>query len=150
MAIKHGCRRIGVITGPASRLVSKDLLEAAEDCLTSHPGRIEEVVHVTDGEENGLRAMGSLFKSKPDCILVTEPAFPGVWEYLAANSLRCPDDVFVIRHGKEKQGSWYPNRASINLESDSVKHGQIALQMLLKNSKDTVKVDSAIVIPNPA
>jgi DNA-binding LacI/PurR family transcriptional regulator len=149
MAVEYGCQRIGVITGPMNRLVSRDLLYSAEDCRGRHPEKIKAVVSYANIDEDGFKAMTALEKDKPDCILVTEPAFPGVWEYMLKNNLKCPEDIFIIRYGKEIQGRWYPNLAAVNLEIDSLEHGYASLQMLLENSKNTVKIDVKVVIPTP-
>jgi DNA-binding LacI/PurR family transcriptional regulator len=147
MAVDYGCQCIGVISGPMNRLVSKDLLHAAKDCKTHYSKKVKSVVSYANIDEDGFRAMTKLAQNKPDCILVTEPGFPGVWGYMMKNKLKCPEDVFVIRHGKEQAGRWYPNIAAVNLESDSSKHGKAALQMLLENSKNTVKIEVKAVVP---
>jgi DNA-binding LacI/PurR family transcriptional regulator len=147
MAIDYGCQRIGVVSGPMSRMISGDLLQAAEDCKALHPDQVESVSSYANMEEDGFQAMTELAPFKPDCILVTEPGFPGIWEYMTLNNLKCPEDIFVIRFGKEAEGLWYPNLATINLESNSLKHGVMALQMLLEDSKNVLKVEVEIVKP---
>ena len=147
MAAQHGCQRIGVITGPMNRLVSRDLLHAAEDCKSHHPEQIKSVVNYADIDEDGFKAMSELAQYKPDCILVTEPGFPGVWEYMMKNNLSCPEDIFIIRHGKEQEGRWYPNIAAVNLECDSLQHGRASLKMLLGNSKNIEKIELKAIIP---
>ncbi len=147
MAVEHGCQRIAVISGPMNRLVSRDLLHAAEDCKVHYPEKVKSVISYANIDEDGFRAMNKLSKHKPDCVLVTEPGFPGVWEYMMKNNLKCPEDIFIIRHGKEEKGRWYPNIAAVNLESDSAEHGKAALQMLLKNSKNVEKIELKAIIP---
>ena len=91
--------------------------------------------------ENGYPAMKRLEDFRPDCILMTDPAFSGVWEYMLEHSLKCPEDLFLIRYGREKNDHTLPGRAAIEVGGDSVRHGAAALQMLLKDSKDTIKLD---------
>jgi len=100
---------------------------------------------IEEPHENGYAAMKKLHTFHPDCILMTEPAFTGVWEYMTEYSLRCPDDLFLIRYGKEKKDQFCQGRAAIDLEFDSVLQGASALQMLLQNSKKTNKTDLQLI-----
>ena len=83
----------------------------------------------------------------PDCVLLTEPAFIGTMEYLHKHGMRCPEDVFVIRYGKEVNDDRYLNLAAVNVESDSIVLGRNALRMLIANSKDTLRFDMRLTIP---
>lgn len=138
MAVNYGCQRVGVISGPLNRLVSRDLLHAAEDCKTLYSEQIKSVVSYANIDEDGFKAMLELAKHKLDCILVSEPAFPGLWDYMMKNDLKSPDDIFIIRYGKEQNIYWFPNIATVNLEGNSFEQGRLALHMLLENSKNMI------------
>lgn len=141
-AFEYGCRRIAVITGPVKRFISRRLREAAEECCAEHDAKCRMI---EQPDENGYAAMEKLQSFQADCVLMTEPAFAGVWEYMTEHSLRCPENLFLIRYGKEKNDLFYKGRAAIDLESNSVIHGATALQMLLQNSKNTNRVSLELI-----
>ena len=141
-AIGYGCRKIALISGPKKRFISHRLREAVEECCADHDANCKMI---EEPHENGYAAMKKLQTFHPDCVLMTEPAFAGVWEYMMEHSLRCPDDLFLIRYGKEKKDQFCQGRAAIDLESNSVLHGASALQMLLQNSKNTNKIDIELI-----
>ena len=147
LATDYGCRRIGIISNSAKRLISMELFAAAEACRRSHSNAIENLLHITDPEENGYRAMEKMSSFRPDCVLLTEPAFIGAMEYLHKHGMRCPEDVFVIRYGKEANDDRYLNLAAVNVESDSIVLGRNALRMLIANSKDTLRFDMRLTVP---
>lgn len=64
---------------------------------------------------------------------------------MVENSLKCPDDIFLIRYGKESNDRTLAGRAAIELEINSEIHGRTALQMLLKNSKDQHQVNMKLI-----
>lgn len=137
-AMNRGCRKVALITGSGKFLISRTLLQAVQECSEEFNA---DFLHVEETSENGYTAMHKTIEFQPDCILLTEPAFAGVWEYMQEHHLRCPDDLFLIRYGKEKNDNNLAGRAAIDLESDSVIHGKTAIQMLLKNKKDIIKVE---------
>lgn len=147
LATDYGCRRIGIISNSEKRLISMELFAAAETCRRSHLNEIEDLIHITDPDEDGYAAMEKMSSFRPDCVLLTEPAFIGAMEYLHAHKLRCPEDVFVIRYGKETHDDRYLNMAAVNIESDSIVLGQNALQMLIANSKDTLRFEMKLSAP---
>jgi len=97
--------------------------------------------YADDPAENGYSAMIRLKEFRPDCVLLTEPAFAGAWEFMVEQHLKCPDDIFLIRYGKEHNDNSLAHRAAVDISGNSVIHGRTALQMLLKNRKDVIKVD---------
>ncbi len=148
MALDAGCRRIGIISNSVKRLISMELYAAADVCRRAHAGVVEDICHVTDPDENGYEAMKRLSDFKPDCVLLTEPAFIGAMEYLQAHGQRCPEDVFIIRYGKEVNDERYLNLAAVNVESDSEILGRNALRMLIANSKDTLRFEMTLSVPS--
>ena len=136
-ALNRGCRRIALITGSKKFLISRTLLQAVQECTAEFKA---EYIHVEENSENGYIAMQETTQFKPDCVLLTEPTFSGIWEYMLEHNLKCPDDIFLIRYGKEKNDNSLAGRAAIDLGSDSSIYGQTAIQMLLKNKKDTIRL----------
>lgn len=137
-AAASGCRHFGLIVGRREFKITKDILEIVEE-FAREGGFPLEITEERD--ENGLKGMENLAKFKPDCVLVTEPAFSGAWEFMMSHSLRSPEDIFLIRYGKEAKDNTLAGRAAIDLEINSELHGRTALQMLLKGNKDIRKVD---------
>ncbi len=137
-AKKRGCRRFGVITGSREFLVSQNLYDAVTECAAGYGAAVE---YIEERREDGYVAMNQLREFRPDCVVITEPAFSGAWEYMLENSLRCPEDIFLIRYGKEKKDHTLAKRAAVEIEGDGVLHGITALQMLLQNRKDIVELD---------
>ena len=136
------CRRYAVITGSAKTKIAADIREIVEEFCSKNKFAYKDIEELS---ENGYAGMAMLKDFKPDCVLLTEPAFSGVWEYMLENSLKCPDDVFLIRYGKEINDNSLAGRAAIELEINSETHGKTALQMLLKNSKNINKVQMQLV-----
>lgn len=142
IAGQHGCKRFALISGAAKTKIATDIREIMEDFCKNADC---DWIAVEELAENGYKGMSMLKDFKPDCVLMTEPAFAGVWEYMLENSLKCPDDIFLIRYGKEKNDNSLLGRAAIELESNSETHGRTALQMLLKNSKNINKVKMQLI-----
>lgn len=137
-AIRYGCKRLALVTPSRNFQISRDLQEVLEACAAEH----DVATYVAeDIAEDGYRAMSALSGFRPDCVLLTEPAFAGAWEYMVEHSLRCPEDLFLIRYGKELNDNSLARRAAIDLGGNSVKHGAAALHMLLNNSKEKEKID---------
>ena len=53
-----------------------------------------------------------------DSILVSEAAFFGLCRYVFEHKIKCPEDLFVIRYGKNKDDDIYGDVAAINVISD--------------------------------
>lgn len=138
IAFQHSCRRFALITGPKEYPISRSLCEAVSDFAAECGG---VCAYADDPAENGYSAMNRLKEFRPDCVLLTEPAFAGAWEFMVEQHLKCPDDIFLIRYGKEHNDNSLAHRAAVDISGNSVIHGRTALQMLLKNRKDVIKVD---------
>ena len=138
LAVKHGCKRPALIIRPGKLNISRALKRIMTGFMEKH-GLQTEIVE--EEREDGYRAMSRLETFKPDCILLTEPAFSGAWEYMLEHSLRCPEDIFLIRYGKECNDNTFAGKAAVELEDNSVIHGKTALHMLLNNSKEITAVD---------
>jgi hypothetical protein len=78
--------------------------------------------------------------------MLTEPTFYGAWEFMMNHSLRCPEDIFLIRYGKDTNDNTLAGRAAADLEINSEIHGRTALQMLLKSSKEICKIKMQLVL----
>ena len=141
-AADYGCRRFALITGSRKIKISLDLREIMSEFCRDHHFAVQMVEEMT---ENGFLGMSSLKRFRPDCVLLTEPAFSGAWEFLVENSLKCPDDIFLIRYGKEANDNSLAGRAAVELEINSDLHGRTALQMLLNGNKDIHKIDMKLI-----
>ena len=141
-AVESGCRRIGLIMGSKRFLISQTLEQIVREC-SERNGLLW--TSVDEPEERGYSAMQKLSGFNPDCILMTEPAFSGAWEYMVERSIRCPEDIFLIRYGKEQNDHSFTGRSTIDLVCNSIIHGETAIRMLLKNNKDTAKVGISLV-----
>lgn len=141
-ASDHGCRRFALVTGNAKTKFARDIREIVTEFTD---GQKFACQLIEEPSENGLLAMDQLKGFKPDCVMLTEPAFSGAWEFMKENSLKCPKDVFLIRYGKEANDRTLAGRSAIDLEVNSEIHGRTALQMLLKNSKDLHRVNMKLI-----
>ena len=141
-AFRCGCRRFGLITGTARTRIARDMRSILAGFCAGH-GLPSKAVEELD--ENGFAGMARLERFRPDCVLLTEPAFSGAWEFLVENSLKCPEDVFLIRYGKEANDNSLAGRAAIDLQSASAAHGSTAIRMLLKNAKEVRKIDMELI-----
>ena len=141
-AFRYGCRRFGLITGTSHTRIAQDMRAILADFCAGHGLRSKDVEEL---DENGFAGMTRLKNFRPDCVLLTEPAFSGAWEFLVENSLKCPEDVFLIRYGKEANDNSLAGRAAIDLQSASAVHGSTAIRMLLKNAKDVHRIDMELI-----
>jgi len=130
-AYAYGCRRFGLITGTVNTRLARDM-RAVLDGFSSVRGVAS--LSVEEPRENGKTAMEMLAGFHPDCVLLTEPAFAGALEFLLNHSLKCPEDVFLIRYGKEANDHSFQDVAAIDLEGNAEIHGRTAVCMLLKGS----------------
>lgn len=137
-----GCRRFALVTGNAKTRFAQDIRGIMAEFTRERHFACQMVEELS---ENGFLAMTQLKKFAPDCVMLTEPAFSGAWEFMMENSLKCPEDIFLIRYGKETNENFLSGHSAIDLEVNSEIHGRTALQMLLKNSKDINKVDMDLI-----
>ncbi|MBQ6470830.1 MAG: GntR family transcriptional regulator [Victivallales bacterium] len=141
-AYAYGCRRFGLVTGLAQTRLVRDmrdvLTDFAADCKVFSKA-------VAEAGENGQKAMERLADFHPDCVLLTEPAFGGALEFLMAHGLKCPEDVFLIRYGKEASDRSFRNAAAIDVQNDAENHGRTAVQMLLKSSHECRTIGMELV-----
>lgn len=142
IADERGCRRFALICGSFKTKIATDLRKIMKNFCHE---KNYSYCAVEELNENGYKAMTELSDFKPDCVLLTEPAFAGAWEFMLENSLLCPEDVFIIRYGKEKNDQSFAGKSAVALEIDSEIHGRTALQMLLKNSKDINNVQMQLI-----
>lgn len=142
LAKKYGCSRYALVTGSAKTKIARDMCENISSLCRENHFQLKLIEELT---EDGFKAMTALRKFKPDCVMLTEPAFSGAWEFLIENSLKCPEDIFLIRYGKESNDRTLRGRAAVEIEIDSEIHGRTALQMLLKNSKDLHRVNMKLI-----
>lgn len=143
LAADHGCRRFALITGSTEIKISRDLRQIVSDFAAAHNVECKLIEEIS---EDGLKGMTMLQEFKPDCVMLTEPTFYGAWEFMMNRSLRCPEDIFLIRYGKDTNDNTLAGRAAADLEINSEIHGRTALQMLLKNSKEICKIKMQLVL----
>lgn len=142
LASEYGCRRFGLITGSARIKISRDLRKIISEFAEEHHFACQMVEEIN---ENGLAGMEKLKVFRPDCVILTEPAFSGAWEFMLNNALRSPEDIFLIRYGKEANDNTLAGKAAVELETNSELHGRTALQMLLKGNKEIHKINMQLI-----
>ena len=139
LAAQHGCKRFAALVPPETLKISLVLRRIIKEFTAQHGFPVVFLEH--DDHSDSYKLMAQLEDFKPDCVLLTEPTFSGAWEYMLEHSLHCPEDIFLIRYGKEYYDNTFPGKAAVELEDNSVIHGKTALEMLLNNCKEITKID---------
>ena len=139
LAAQHGCKRFAALVPPETLKISLVLRRIIKEFTAQHGFPVVFLNH--DDHSDSYKLMAQLEDFKPDCVLLTEPTFSGAWEYMLEHSLHCPEDIFLIRYGKEYYDDTFPGKAAVELEDNSVIHGKTALEMLLNNCKEITKID---------
>ena len=137
LAWHKGARHFMLITGDITRPISRGLREkVGAFCETKKCG----FVPISAPGEDGYAALADA-AALPDCIVVTEAAYKGVLCRMLEQRLRCPDDIFLIRYGRERQDRSSPDYAAVDMEGDGRKFGAAALRLLLRGGKETTALD---------
>lgn len=133
-----GIKSLGVIAGRPDKHVTTSIIGAAKAFAPKN--EIDLVGCYSEEEEDGCKGMEYLAEKRPDCVIATEPAYFGVCRYAAKKNIKCPEDLKIIRYGKEPLNKIYDDFASINIYSDTETMGKLAVDMLLDGKKDKIKM----------
>lgn len=143
MSATAGRRRLGVISGPKERLVTQDILKGIDAVVQSTP--LEYVDGVFDEAEDGHAAMSKLWESNIDSVLVTEPAYFSLCRFIFENRIKCPEDLFVIRFGKNVEVNGYNDIASLTTFSNPNVITTEALKILFSSNHTLVEIKEEVV-----
>lgn len=108
--------KVAVIANPNAKVAVKDITAGIEQAVEK--GLVKKVGEILDLQEDGYAGMLKLRDTGCDCVLVSEVAFFGLCRYVFEHRIKCPEDLFVIRYGKNKDDDIYGDIAAINVTSD--------------------------------
>lgn len=146
LASGAGRRRLAVILGHEHLRATQDTLEGIKDA--SDAGLIEHVASRFAVPEDGYLGMKALKDADFDCVLVTESAFFGLCRHVFENGIKVPDDLFIIRFGKNEGYDIYEDVAAVNMVSDKTEMARKALDILFVNAEGPSEMDID-VLENP-
>ena len=109
-------RRIGVIINPAAKVAMREIMEGIAKAEAK--GLVKKVGEVLDPQEDGYAGMLKLRKSGCNSVFVSEPAFFGLCRYIFEHRIKCPEELFIIRYGKDEEKDIYGDVAAITVTSD--------------------------------
>ncbi len=116
LCAQSGRQKVAVIANSSAKVAMNDIMSGIRQAVKK--GLVEKVGEVIDPQEDGYAGMLKLRDSGCDSVLVTEAAFFGLCRYVFEHRIKCPDELFVIRHGKNEENDSYGNVAAINIMSD--------------------------------
>ena len=131
-------KSFAVIAGRRGKHVTSSIINAANSFAAKNKLRITGFY--TEEKEDGWEGMNSLKGNLPDCVIATEPAFFGVCRYAMENNIKCPENLKIIRYGKEPSNRIYDDFSSIDICSDTELMGQKAVEMLLSGKTDKIEM----------
>lgn len=137
---------IGVIAGPMKRFVTQVLSNTAEKYAFDH--KIDWMGIDCSYDEDGYSAARRYFDQHgrlADCLLVTEPAFFGLCQYIVENGIECPRNLCMVRYGKEPSLKLYDAYAAVNIFTDTEEMGAKAVEMLLNKTAGEFKLKLQVV-----
>jgi DNA-binding LacI/PurR family transcriptional regulator len=140
---------IGLIAGDEDKYISRILHDTA-NAYTSKEGIIWSGENYSN-DEDGYKAMKRWQEQHgkiPDCLLVTEPAYFGVCKYAAEYNIKCPENLAIIRYGKEPTLKIYDEYAAINIYTDTENIGEIAVEMLLNKKEQKNEFEMHVKLNN--
>jgi DNA-binding LacI/PurR family transcriptional regulator len=118
LSAESGRRKVAVITNPYAKVAAREIMDGIGKAEAK--GLIKKVGEVLDPLEDGYAGMLKLRDSGCDSILVAETAFFGVCRYVFEHRIKCPEDLCIIRYGKNKEDDIYGDVAAINITSDKM------------------------------
>ncbi|HPN84359.1 MAG TPA: GntR family transcriptional regulator [Victivallales bacterium] len=139
-----GHYRFGIIINPVGKVVMRQIMDTVKRC--DKDGLIKYVGGAFDVSEDGYLGMEKLKNLKIDSILVPEVPFFGLSRYVFEHGIKCPEDLFVIRLGKNSINTAYDDVAAVNLYSDKSEIARKALSALFWNGEalSSVSLDISV------
>ncbi len=135
-------RKIAIIAGAKGRLTTQNIIAAVKSA--GDAGLIDYVDGIFNISEDGYGAMKRLAESDLDCVIVTEPAFFGLARYVFENNIKCPEDLFIIRHGNNDEYNLYNDIVGLSMTANKKLIIEKAFETLLGNGPKQVEVDIEI------
>ncbi|MBC8081957.1 MAG: substrate-binding domain-containing protein, partial [Hymenobacter sp.] len=134
--IEQGARRIAILAGPESLLISRNRLSGYQQALKRHhlPLRPEYEAHINFRPEAAIAALGTwlALPEPPDAIFAIN--YTNAFDILVAlkgRGLRVPDDMAVVGFGDEFMASMIePGLTTVNLHPYRI--GQQAARLFLE------------------
>lgn len=142
-AAKAGRRRLGIIAGPERLRITRDIVAAIEEAVDSTSMEIVDGVFALP--EDGYAGMKTLSGARVDSVFVTEPAFFGLCRHVFENRIKTPDDLFVIRYGRNDEFDFYGGVAAVVLNADKDAIARKGLEILFGNARERYDVDIEVI-----
>ncbi len=115
---QSGRHKLAVIANSSAKVALGDIMTGISQAVAK--GLVEKVGEVLDPQEDGYAGMLKLRDSGCDSVLVSEAAFFGLCRYVFEHKIKCPEELFVIRQGKNEENDIYGDVAAINVMSDKM------------------------------
>lgn len=133
--IEHGCRRIAMINGPASRTHASDREHGYRKALRDHglPCCDELVVAGAFDENSGYTAMQHLLQQDPgpDAVFAASDQMAiGAMAAIHESGLRVPEDIALVGFD-DIETAQYTHPPLTTVHQDMFRQGQLAVRMLL-------------------
>ncbi len=135
-------RKVAIIAGAKSRVTTQNIIAGVKSA--SDAGLVEYTSGIFDLSEDGHAAMQKLEKNDFDCVIVTEPAFFGLARYVFENNIKCPENMFIIRHGNNDEYNLYNDIVGLSMRSNKKMIIDKVFEMLFGNGQKQVEVDIEI------
>jgi DNA-binding LacI/PurR family transcriptional regulator len=116
LCAQSGRHKVAVIANSNAKVALSDIMTGIRQAVAK--GLVEKVGEVLDPQEDGYAGMLKLRDSGCDSVLVSEAAFFGFCRYVFEHKIKCPEELFVIRQGKNEENDIYGDIAAINVMSD--------------------------------
>lgn len=142
LAAEQGHRRLGVVAGPEHLQITRDIWEAVRKAAEDFDMQLVDGVFGLP--EDGYAGMQHLQQAGIDSVLVTEPAFFGLCRHVFEQHLKTPDELFVIRYGRNDEFDFYRGVAALILNADKDDIAANGLDLLFGQPEERRVVDIAI------
>lgn len=144
-----GISSIALVAGPENRYITKLLKNTVKEFTFRN--EIKWLRGDFSENEDGYEAIKRLkgkYGKIPNCLLATEPAYFGICRYVAENKIKCPDDLCIIRYGKEPSMKIYNEYAAVNIFLDTEGIGAKAVEILLNKEENEIAFEMQVEVYN--
>lgn len=131
VAADNGRRKLGVIANHLWNRSAREIIAGVSQAVNE--GLIECVGGYFSFPEDGITGMRTLSASGMDCVLVTELAYLGFCRHVIESGIKCPDDLFVIRYGRNEEDNVFGDIASVSTTSNRDIVADALLDTLFEN-----------------
>lgn len=140
---QSGRRKVAIIANPHAKLALKEIKDGIGQAVSE--GLVEFAGEILDAQEDGYASMLKLQNSGFDSVLVSEASFFGLCRYVFEHRIKCPEDLFVIRYGKNKEEDIYGDVAAINVMSDKTIMAEKIMSTLFGDGPIRSELDCEVV-----